>query len=491
MDNGSLGSAFARGTLWSVGLRWTLKLIGLISTIVLARLLSPGDFGIVAIASLCVSFFDLIFSMNSDAVVLRDANASKSLIDSAWTLKVLEGLGVAVAIALISPVAALFFHEPRLVPVLLALCGGIAISGFASYGPMLARKDLDFGLEVRLAVVSKVITFAITVGVAYWLRSYWALVIGTVAGYATGCALTYLFHNYRSSFTLSRVPEIWNFSQWLLLSNIGQFFTRKTDEFLVARMSTTSEMGLYSVASDLGQTVSLELSAPMNRALLPVLAQLSSSTQRMQGAVSKLLSAANILILPAGFGLAAVSERAVEVLLGAKWAPAAPLLAMFSIAWALRYMAGPYPVMLIVKGKSRVIGILTWAEAAVLIVLALALASRGVYGLAWARTIAAVAALLMWVGIGPSIGLDVKKFVEATWRPLCGALLMFGLLRVLPEEFWLPFSWADLLARILVGAFVYTAWIIGTWQMLKRPDGLEARVIALLGTMLADLRRRF
>jgi O-antigen/teichoic acid export membrane protein len=489
MSGLDLGAAFVRGTLWSVGLRWTLKGIGLVSTIILARLLMPEDFGIVAIAMLCVGFIDVLFTTGSDAVVLRDANAHRDLIDSAWTFKVIEGLCVAAVLALGSPYAAAFFHEPRLVPVLLALCAGIAISGFASFGPLLARKEFDFGLEVRISVVSKVITFVVTIALAFWLRSYWALVIGAVTGHVTGTVLTYAFHEYRAHFSFSRMREIWDFSQWIVVASVGQFFTRKADELLLARIGTTGDMGLYSVASDLGQTVTVELSGPMNRALLPVLAQLNQNRERLQHAVGNILSASNILILPAGFGLAAVSTQAVEVLLGPKWGAAEPLLAIFSLAWAIRYMVGPYAVLFVLSGKPRMLGLLTWVEAGVLILAGVLLIDHGMYGLVWARTIAAGVATGAWIVAGNLLDFGPRKFLASTWRPLCGSILMFGLLKLLPADAWAPWGLVDLLGRIAVGITVYSTWILLTWQLLKRPDGIESRAFALVRSFRLHLPR--
>ena len=489
MDKLGLAAAFARGTLWSVGLRWGVKLIGLVSTLVLARLLVPADFGILAIAMIFVSLIEMIFSLGSDAVVLRDPNAPPDLIDSAWTLKALEGVAAAVLIALLSPLAASFFNEPRLVPVLLVLCIGVVIQGFTSFGPLLARKDLNFGLEVRLAMGAKVVTFAITMAIAFWLRNYWALVIGTMLGYASGCVMSYTFHPYRSRFTLSRLREIWNFSQWMMLSSIGSFFTRKNDDFLVAHIASAADLGLYSVASDLGQTVSAELSVPINRASLPVLAQFDPASPRLASVVAMTLAASNTLILPAGFGLAAVSDLAVTVVLGAKWSSSAPLLAMFSIAWCLRYMPGIYSVMAMLKGKPSVLGVLTWTEAGVVLVLGLALMQYGVEGIAWARCGAAGAALMMWLAIGPRIGMSLSTFASATWRPLCGALIMFAILRALPAQLASLAPLLDLAVRVAVGASIYTVWILATWIAVGRPDGIEARALAAARALYARVRR--
>ncbi|HVO90198.1 MAG TPA: oligosaccharide flippase family protein [Casimicrobiaceae bacterium] len=479
MKGGALGTALVKGTLWSVSLRWVVKVLGIFSTLVLARLLAPDDYGVMAMAMLFVSFIDTFFSVSSEAVLLRDPNASRELIDSAWTLKVLQSAAVAVVVACISPLAALYFHDARVVPVMLVLCIGIAVSGLTSYGPLLARKDLDFGLEVRLAVIAKTLSVAVTIALAYWLRNYWALVIGTVFGYSIGCVLSYVLHPYRGRFTLMRFGEIWRFSQWMLVAGIGQFFVRKADEFFVGRLGSASSLGLYSIAADLGQTITMEVSAPINRALLPVLAQINAASDRLREAMKKTLAASNLLILPAGFGLAAVAEQAVAVLLGDKWMPAAPMLAVFSIAWALRYMNGPYYVILMIRGDSRTLGLANWAEAGLLVVLGLALLGYGVFGLVWARALTCIGSLVLWLGIGPSIGVSLRDFWTAVWRPLVGAIAMAALLRLLPQGVWIA-PLFDLALRIALGGLFYSAWVVASWMLLGRPDGLEARVIGAL-----------
>lgn len=489
MKTGDLGGAFLRGTLWSVGLRWAMKGIGLVSTLVLARLLAPEDYGLVAMAMLWVSFIEIFFSVSSDAVLLRDAKADRALIDSAWTLRLLQSIAIAAIVALLSPVAAKFFHEPRLVPVILVLSIGIIVSGFGSYGPLLARKDLDFALEVRLAISAKMISFVFTVGLALWMRNYWALVYGTVFGYLIGCVMSYAFHSYRSRFTLCRVREIWNFSQWMLVSGVGQFFARKIDEFLVGRLGSPGTLGLYSVASDLGQTVSAELSGPLNRALLPVLAQIAESGARMTSAVSKAISASNILILAAGFGLAAVSDQAVAVLLGQKWTAASPMLAILSVAWAVRMLGSSYSTILLVQGNSRTFGLLTVAEAGILIVTGLMLLPHGVYGLVWARAITSVLTMILWMLAARHGGLTIRGFVRATWRPLLGAIVMLMVVRSIGGTL-LDNAVVDFALRVLLGAMIYVTWIWVTWRLQGCPDGLEARATSYAEAGIRALKAR-
>ncbi len=294
------------GALWSIGLRWGMRMIGFLSTLIVARLLLPSDYGIVAMAVMVTGLIQTFLDANASTALLRAPDATREYVDSAWTLAFVQSLVVATVMAILAPFAASYFNEPRLANVLWATAPAIVLGGAASVGPLLARKCLDYSLEVKLALLSRVVSFVATVGLAWWWRSYWALVLGGLAGAIVGFVAGYLFHPFRPRLEAKHLRDLMGFSQWMIVSGIGVYGARKLDGFVIGRVGTAADVGLYNVGMELGQMLPTELGAPMSRALLPILASLHGEPARMRTAVMKTTAAMNTLTLPAGVGLALV-----------------------------------------------------------------------------------------------------------------------------------------------------------------------------------------
>lgn len=482
----SLAATLIRGTLWSVGLRWSLRLIGLLSTLIVARLLSPADFGLVAMAALVMGLVETFLDADAANALLRTPNATKEYADSAWTIKVIQSGVVASAVAIAAPFAAEYFKEPRVAPVIWALIVTILMSGFGSIGPLMARKELNFSLEVKVMLISRVATFIATVGLAIAWRSYWALVIGGLVGQVVGFIAGYAMHPYRPRFTLVHARDLWGYSQWMLVSGIGIFFARKLDGFVVGRAGTAKDLGVYNIAMEIGQMITMELGAPLNRALLPVLSTLHGDPLRMRAALMKTVAAVNTLTLPAGVGLALVANLVIPVVLGRAWNEAIPFLVLFSLIGAIRFVIGPYYTLLMTIGSSRTLAFMSWFEMIVFAAMAAVFWQRGVQGIAYARLVSTIVIVIVWIELGRRNGLPITALGRAVLRPAIGCVLMSLAIWLVPlPDFG---EGALLAAKIAIGGVVYIAWIIGSWVALGRPDGLEnhfiEQAVSLRGAML-------
>ncbi len=482
-----LAGALVRGTLWSVGLRWFVRLTGFLTTIVVARLLLPEDYGLLALAMLVIGLVQTFVDSGAATALLRLKEPSKAMVDSAWTLNLVQSLLVTAIVVAVAPLAARFFADPRLTWVVIALAPTVAMWGLGSIGPLLARKEFAFGLEFKVTVIMRVVSLVATIGAALVLRDYWALVIGALLGSLAYLVASYALHPYRPRFTFAHFGELWGFSQWMLVSGIGVYLARKVDGLVVGRVGTASEVGLYNLSLEVGSMITGELGAPLNRALLPVLAALQDEPARMRSALMETVAAVNLLTLPAGIGLALVAPYAVEVVFGPQWIAAAPLLAVFSFIGAIRFLVGPYYTLFLTVGRSRILASMSWAELAAFAAFAYWFLDDGVTGIAEARFLSCIVIVAAWVVLGRQHGLRVHDLVAAVARPLLGCALMASALWSLPA-IDAP-AIVQLAYRVAVGGAIYVAWIGGSWLAQGRPDGFEKRVFGMLAAQLSRSRR--
>lgn len=480
----NVGRALIRGTAWALVMRWAIKAIGMVSMLILARLLAPEDYGLMAMATLVVGLVEAFLNASAETALLRHPDPTPELAHSAWTMKLLQSIVIAFAVCAAAPAAVVYFREPRVAHVIWLLSLGFVFGGASSVGPVLARKDLNFGLEVRIGVYAKIISFFVTVGCAWWWRNYWALVAGTLAGQLSSCVLGYALHRYRPRFCVARVRELWGFSQWLLLSGIASYVSSKLDEFVAGRIGSSRDLGFYRIASEVGLMVSVELGAPMNRALLPVLATMQRDLPRMRSALMKTVAVVNTFTLPAGFGLALVASTAVPVLLGARWNGAVHLLQLFAMMGAVRFIVGPYYTLFMALGRSRLLAYMSWLDVCTFGIAAWPLVNHlGFTGLAVARLVAAAVAVVVWLILGHRAGLRVQLLFKAIWRPALGVCLM----SVAETYLLAPHSPPGLLGlamQVVGGAAIYSAWLALSWYCSGRPAGVEASVIGMLGNAL-------
>jgi len=469
----NLRAAVMKGAAWSVALRWSIRLLGLVSTVILARLLTPADFGLVAMAMLVVAFVEGWLSFGLGTALIQNQNATREHYDTAWTLRIIQSAVVAVGIAAGAPLAAKYFNEPRVMAVLWVLCPALIIGGMSNIGVIAFRKELEFDKEFKLQVTGKVLGFLITVGAALWLRSYWALVIGVIAGYGVGCALSYAMHPFRPRLSFARIRELWSFSQWMLVRSIGHFAEMRADEVLVAGLGSTRQMGLYSVASEFARLPGSEIAAPLNQVLVPGFAKLQHDSHRIGAAYLNVIGTVSAATLPAAIGLALVAREFVLLALGAQWIGAVPLLVYLAISSALRTGESLSISLFLGSGWPGLAAASSWLSAGLLVGLALPLVgTHGAEGVAVARIAGGVILMaFIFFAVTRVTKIKAADIIARLWRPAAATALMALTVSAVPEMG--GGILVHLIVKVLVGAITYCAALLLAWRLAGCPDGAE------------------
>src|SRR5262245_18204541 len=189
----NLGSRIAAGAAWMVSFKLLDRSIGIVSVVILARLLGVEDFGLVAMATAIVAIAELLSAFIFDLALIQSQHATSAQHDTAWTLNVLMAAVCALLVAAAPLPAAAFYGDARLGPVMLWLALATWIRAFENIGVVEFRRELSLYREFQFLLVKRVAVFAVTVSAAFATRSYWALVAGILAGSLAGVALSYLF----------------------------------------------------------------------------------------------------------------------------------------------------------------------------------------------------------------------------------------------------------------------------------------------------------
>ena len=189
---GNFGKHLLRGSVWMIGARWAMRLIGLVSTMILARLLAPEDFGLIAMVMLAYGLLETISYAGVDLALMRTGADTREHYDTAWTVQILQGCFIAALMLVAAPWVAASFSEPRLVQVTWFVAPRAVIDCFQNIGVVAFRKELDFAKEFRFTLYNKLLNFVFVVAAALWFRNYWALVWGALTASIIGLII-YLF----------------------------------------------------------------------------------------------------------------------------------------------------------------------------------------------------------------------------------------------------------------------------------------------------------
>jgi O-antigen/teichoic acid export membrane protein len=476
MEN--LGQKVTAGIYWMVGARLVDRLIGIISTLILARVLVPGDFGLVAMATAIGGILDLLGAFSFDMALIQNAKAERRHYDTVWTFNVLFGLTCGLGLIMLANFAAKFYSEPRLTMIMYVLSLSYFLNAFNNIGVIAFRKDLNFGKEFKFMFWRRFATFIITISAAFVLRSYWALLIGMTFGRLVGLVMSYAMNSYRPWFTLSALPELFGFSKWLLINNALFFLLHNGCTFVIGRMFGAGALGIYSVSYEISSLPSSELVAPINRVMFPSFSKMKA-TEEIARAYLKLFGLITLTILPVGIGIAAVAEPLVLTVLGNKWIAAIPLIQLLALHGAVSATQTNNGVVWLALGRPRATTSIALYFLAVLFpALYLGLKWYGLPGVGYAYMLANILTIPYGMHLSKTfLGFSWSALFACFWRPVLGVVLMYVAVRLFDHQMAGQLPLLRTLADAAVGALVYCAFILVTWRSAGRPDSAERFVL--------------
>ena len=497
-ESESILARTARGASWVIAWRMMTRLLGLASTLILVRLLPPGDFGLVALATAFALALDVCLAIGVEDQIVRARDPHPALYDTAFTLNLLRSCIVGALIAIAAGPAAGFFSEPRLEPVLLALAVSAVLSGATNVGVADFRRRLMFNKEFQLQFVPRVAGIVVTVAGAWVLRSHWALVLGILTNRLGIVAMSHLLHPYRPRLSLSAWRDLAGVSCWAWAISIVTLVRDRADSMVIGRLLGPTPLGIYAVGVEVAVLPTTEMVDPICRACMPSFtASLRGGGVELGASYLRIIALAALLTLPAGVGVSLVAGPVVALAFGPAWLEAAPLVTILGIACTLTLFGNVSAALLSAKTMLRSIFGVTAASAALRVVLLLALTpAYGLLGAGIAGGIAVVAEHAVLVACALRLlQLPFRRFLGCIQRPVLATATMAALLWSSGLGWTAPPDAAAtaahmLLVSIPLGVVSFTAMLATVWFIAGCPAGAEADMIALLRRMSGRVSRQ-
>ena len=492
----------AQGAGWVIAWRMLTRVLGVISTLVLVRLLSPADFGLVALATAFALALDVCLSIGVEDQIVRSPKPDRALYDTAFTLNLLKALTVAVLLAFSAAPAADFFGDARLRDVLLALAVSAALSGATNIAIAEFRRHLSFEKEFRLQLLPRLAGISVTIAIAWIFRSHWALVLGVLTNRFGIVLMSHWLHPYRQRLSLAAWRELSSVSVWSWAISVAATIRDRADSFVIGRMLGPSALGIYAVGVEVAALPTTEMVDPICRACMPGFAETMRGDPEAGGGPSavapaylRIIGLMALLTVPAGIGTSLIAGPIVALVFGQAWLEAVPVMALIALGCTFSLAGNVSAALLHARAALRRIWLITVASAALRIMLLLLMVPWfGLVGAACA--IAAVLLMEHAALVGSALrmlSLSPAALLRAIHRPLLAAGAMAALLWSCGLG-WAPppasFALAVpvLLQAIPLAVATYALVLFTLWCIARRPAGAEADMLGLAKRLALRLR---
>jgi lipopolysaccharide exporter len=305
--------------------------LGLISTLILARILIPDDFGLLAILLLTIQFFEIIGETGSEQYILQKEKVSNTDLSSAWSLNIIiKSIIWLIYIALV-PLIVDFYDNPDLKFPLYIISFILIIRPLVNPGVILLKKNLQYKPIFHLSVVQKVVSFTIVMSIVYFYPSFWALIAGDIAAEVIYVAGSYFIHTFRPKITLKAIKEQWAFSQWMLFKSILGFTRSRIDLLMVTKLFDTSILGQFHVIKNITVTLGLDIIAPILEPLVTTFAKVKNDAKKLTYQVQITFVILMTIAIPISVFLYFFPFVIIDFLLGDKWNNTYDLMSALSI----------------------------------------------------------------------------------------------------------------------------------------------------------------
>ncbi len=321
-----------KGAGWLIFSRLVNRTIDFFTLLVLARLLTPADFGIAALATSLVVIVDIVLEIPITQALVRLKSIDRSHLDTGFTLGFLRSIVVAIVILAIAWPLSLVNKDQILVPLVSVLAIGPIAKGFSSPAMAHFARNLGFRPVFVMEVAGKIGACAVVAIIVFFGGRYWAIVANFAMASVVATLLSYVLAPYRPALSLSRLADFAGFIGWFSAAQLVAAFNWQSDRFLIGIFSDKASLGRYAVASDVSVIPTQSIIGPAMQPVMAAFSQVASDPEHIGIAFLKAVRFVMLISVPACLGISLTADLITDLLLGSQWVEAAPLLSVLALS---------------------------------------------------------------------------------------------------------------------------------------------------------------
>lgn len=468
-----LKSQAVSGAKWngvSMGVVTTLQFVALA---ILARLLSPSDFGLMGMITVVIGFAQLFSDMGISNAIIYRQGATKEELSSLYWVNILAGIAVFLIVCICTPLVVLFYHEPRLRNLIYLAALVFLITPFGQQFQILLQKELQFRQLARIEIIGSFANAMVAISLAYCGMGVFSLIWGLLAGRSLRLLLLCYWgsRHWKPSLHFSKqdLKGYISFGLYQMGEKTANYFNTNLDYLLIGSLLGAKPLGYYTLAYNLVLRPSLLINPIITKVAFPVFSKIQNDILKLKNGYLKVLQLLSSVNFPMMAGLAIVAPVAVPIIFGDQWMPSIILIQILTIVGLLRSAGNPIGSLQLAKGRAD-LGF-KWNVALIITQISgLYLGAKidGTVGVAIAY------AILMGIYtifeypilIRTLLGTCLYEYVSSMWPSLWmsavmgGAVFCIGILfQNLPQQLLL-------VIQILCGIIIYIALMISSQRAL-------------------------
>jgi O-antigen/teichoic acid export membrane protein len=458
--DGSLRQKTLRSGIWVALSSLLLGSLSFIKAVVLARLLTPEHFGLMAICMVVMRALQVFTETGLSAALIQRPGEVDEAKHTVYTLTALRGLILAFIVLATSTWIATFYEQSTLKPLLDLLAVSLALGGMGSVNYVVAQKNLNFRPQFNLQQVLGLLDFVVTIVLAVWLRSVWALVIGHVVKTALSIPLSFLLLPGRLRFALNpqHARELLRYGKYISGIAIVVYTTTEIDNAVIGKVLGVEALGFYTLAYMLANLPATHLAKVVASVMFPAYSKLQHDSLALRKAFLSTVRIVATMAIPAAVGMAILAEELVVVVFGPKWAVAANVLPVLCVFGALRSVSAINGYVFNAIGKPYLSFYINLAK--LVVIAATIIPATRMYGLIGAAVAITAPSLVMFlignVVFSRTLRIELGTMYSAI-LPATASSFAMGLALLLVKQWTTLNAPAMLVAAVAGGALLYGA----------------------------------
>ncbi|WP_095012492.1 lipopolysaccharide biosynthesis protein [Tsuneonella mangrovi] len=488
---GSVRKQVAAGAATLTVARMLSRGFDMITLIILARHLTPADFGLVAIALSIVQIAEAVLDLPTGSALLQLPSVTRHHLNTTFTLNLLRGLALMGFLCAVSYPASLFFGDPRLVGLICALSLAPALRGVRSPKMELLYKRLRFRPDATAEIVGKAAALSIAVLLALETGSYWAIAAGTIASPLLYMATTYVLAPARPRLSLRHWRAFHRYLGWSMGAQAMSAINWQADRFVLGKLAAQATVGLFTTGRDLAWTASKIIFGSLLRPLLAALSRSNADLARQRAVYRQTIATVLSIGLPVACGQALLGPEIVRLILGPKWLSTTIVFQAVSLALIPGFYTGLTTSLLFANGKPELIFSRNMWDLCFRIPVTVGC----IVWLGWKGAAVALLAADLFLAtlclqvvkrtIGIGIGDQLAQALRGSVSVAAMIVVFLAFREVLPPAESALGAAGIIALMVPVAAVVYAFVHLLVWRLSGRPEGIEQLGLHLAGSLAA------
>jgi len=351
----SLGGRTVRGgavTVVSHGLKFAISIV---ATSILARLLSPKDYGLIGMVAVVTNFVALFKDLGLSLATVQRPEITSRQVSTLFWLNVLLSLMAMTVLFALAPVLSWFYGEPRLTLITLVTATGFVIGGLTVQHEALLKRQMRFYALSVISSTAMVVGYVVGIIFAWNGFSFWSLVFSQLTLLITNSVLVWIVCRWRPGLPSRNtgVRSMLSFGGHITAYSTINYFSKNADNLLIGKFWGSSPLGLYNKAAQLVGLPTEQITEPLMGVVIPTLSRLGDSVERYRNAYQRIMEKVLIIVMPAVGLIIVTADWIVAIVLGGQWKEAVPILVFMCIAGLFQPVMATGGWLLVTQGRGR------------------------------------------------------------------------------------------------------------------------------------------